>query len=68
MIFFVHRNPYADGKCPRCGFLVEPGATRCPMCSQKEERLGVNGVHIALIIIAVAVLIVWLGSSLGPIE
>jgi len=28
-------NPYAKGKCPRCGLLLVKGATSCPSCGPR---------------------------------
>ena len=34
---FHHENPYAKGKCPRCGLLLLKGATSCPSCCDQRE-------------------------------
>lgn len=37
MLLPIITNPYANGKCPKWGILLQENATNCPFCSQKDE-------------------------------
>ena len=69
---FVSQNPYGQGKCPQCGFLLEKGATSCPMCAMAHARahpgrakiikLATCAVVAILFLILVAVML-WQGAN-----